>query len=135
MFNIPGTCLMEKVPGSTMGSKRRNLLTYVIIVLTLFLLLELYFGALSYIGLKGIPQIAWLFCLFSGSYFFMTTIGVIRLISHRFRIAPGRLARDVLVSAVFSVVSFALYFKSRGITATLKKAMRRRQVTICISQL
>ena len=48
--------------------------------------------------------------------FGMITVGAIRLHRQEFRIAPGRLLRDVAISATLTIAAFALLYRYLGLT-------------------
>lgn len=55
------------------------------------------------------------FAALSFVYFFLSIVWVIFLVSEKFEIDPIRLVRDIVVSAFYTIVSFAFLFKQSGI--------------------
>ena len=110
--------LWHWAPGSEPGSQQRNVLSYLFALLTCLLLIELFAGfADQLIGLATLTLV--IFPVLALIYFYLVTLGVIRLISPDFNIAPVRLARDVFISTAYTVTSFALLFQRLGIVDTL----------------
>jgi hypothetical protein len=102
----------EKIPGTTHGSKQRRFFTYVMIFWVLVMVLELVLGARVLDYWPGFTL-----ALLSGLYFVTVVFGVLFLASHKFSVAPARLAFDALVSMTSSVFSFALVFRSIGFSS------------------
>ena len=102
-------------PGSTQGSKLRHLLSYLVVLLCCLIAFDLSFGIFSKLGLDGFERIPWFFLFLAPVYFYMITIGVIRLVSCDFAINAVRLIRDIAVSALFSIFSLAYFFSQSGI--------------------
>lgn len=110
--------LIKHVPGSTSGSRARNLFSSFMLLLGILLLSELFFSWFTFVGLKPKPLFVGTLALFGFVFFFTTSLAVIRLQSERFYIAPGRLLRDIAISIFFSVIAFAVFYRSAGIIPT-----------------
>lgn len=112
--------LVNHVPGKEPGSKQRNLMSYYAILLCVVFCFDLY---ASYFDLRivGGRVAAFAFCVISVLYFYLTTIGVVRLVSKEFQLSPGRLVRDIAISVVFSILAFSLLYRSLGIVPTFCK--------------
>ena len=56
-------------------------------------------------------------CLFAFVYFYLVVVAAVFLISDKFRINPVRLIRDIMISALYTICSFAFYYKQFGIVS------------------
>lgn len=110
--------ILDLMPGSTRGSRARNLFSYSILLLGLLIGLELAFSWVGIISLTPTPLTTGVFAAFGFVFFFATTIALLRLHSANFPIAPGRLIRDIGISIGYSILSFALFYRTAGITPT-----------------
>lgn len=104
--------LFEKIPGSTRGSKQRRLFTYAMIFWLVMMVLEILVGARVLDDWPGFALAA-----LSVLYFVTVVLGVLFLASHKFTVAPVRLAFDALISMTSCVMSFALVFRSLGFSS------------------
>lgn len=105
----------EKIPGSSSGSKWRNLFSYGAIALIALLTLEAIFAQFGVPVLTDAivgPTLIFLVVL----YFIVVVVGVIFLTSHQFRPAPLRLVRDTLISIGFTILAFSVFYRNTGIT-------------------
>ncbi|MGR3502604.1 ion channel [Pseudaestuariivita sp.] len=109
---------MRLFPGSTRGSRARNAMSAFIAGLGGVILLELFFEVFSRVGFTPTPYATAMFAAFGFVFFLATTFAVIYLQSERFRISPSRLIRDIAISIFYSVVAFALYYRTVGILPT-----------------
>ena len=109
---------VDLLPGSTPGSRARNAYSFFILGLGVLLFSELWLSWFTTIGLSPQPKFIGTLALFGFAFFYTTTIAVIRLRSNMFFVAPGRLLRDIAISVFFSVVSFALFYRTAGIIPT-----------------
>ncbi|MEM9350248.1 MAG: ion channel [Pseudomonadota bacterium] len=108
--------------GSTPGSRNRNRFSFFIFSMTVVLLFELVFQWFNLIGIRPTVWTTGLLTALGFLFFSNTTIGVMRLQSEQFQVAPGRLIRDIAISIAFSIVAFALFYRSAGILATFTES-------------
>ncbi|MGF1445868.1 MAG: ion channel [Pikeienuella sp.] len=106
--------LWLRIPGSTRGSKRRNLLSYYILFVALLLMFDTYAAYFDYRIFPGVIT-AFALCAISFVYFYETTIAVVLLMSRNFEIAPVRLLRDIGISALYTILAFAVLYRALGL--------------------
>jgi len=96
----------SQIPGSDPGSRRRNAFSYLTVLSAVTLVLYVIFAG----------QSPWLFysacilCLAAFVYFYEVVVSTIFLISSDFKINPIRLIRDIMISALYAIASFAFAF-------------------------
>lgn len=109
--------IVDAMPGSTPGSRFRNLFSYVIAGVSLGLVIETIAASFGYAFFTWIGA-AWFFLAVSVMFFGAVVVGVIFLTSQHFRLSPTRLARDTMLSIIFTILVFALFHRISGITLT-----------------
>ncbi|MDJ0826241.1 MAG: ion channel [Rhodobacter sp.] len=103
------------IPGSSPGSQLRNLFTYWILFLVSVLIAEAIFAFYA----RPLLSAAWMgpvLGIFAVVYFGVVVIGAIFIVSHQLGINPLRLARDSVVSIVFTIMAFSVWYRQLGIT-------------------
>lgn len=106
--------LLACVPGSTFGSKWRRVFSYWVEGLTICLLFELWLANSDDPIIS--QRIFGLFFVATSIVFFaVVVVGVIFLTSERFRPNPIRLALDGALSIFFSILSFAVFYRTVGL--------------------
>lgn len=106
--------LWARLPGSTRGSKNRNAFSYYVILLSMLIALDTYADHFDLRVLPGGVAAIGL-VMISFTYFYATTIGVVRLVSKNFEINALRLLRDLGLSTVFAILSFSLLYRAFGL--------------------
>ena len=109
-------------PGSTWGSKRRNRLSFVALLTSILLLIDLLFG----IHIVSTTLALYAICALSPIYLYLISLAVIWLESDEFRVSPSRLIRDVAISIGFTITVFASAYWTFGITPTYNDAVAIR---------
>ena len=109
--SIPGA-LVRAIPGSTRGSKQRRFFTYVMMSWLVMMVVELLLGVRVLDSWPGFVLAA-----LSILYFIIVVLGVLFMTSHKFTVAPTRLAFDALISMLSCVMSFAIVFRSLGFSS------------------
>lgn len=111
--------MYSQMPGSTFGSKARNMLSLVAAVWTVCVLLEIIVAEATGLSpLRGTlanRALALFWVLMAIAIFTTTVLAAIRLHGRRYQIAAGRLLRDVTISACLTIVSFAWYYRFIGL--------------------
>lgn len=104
--------LQGKFPGSSHGSRYRNLLSFLCFCLSLFWIAIVYFQLEERLEFA----IASIFgCALAIAYFYEVIITAIFLISDKFQISALRLIRDIMLSAFYTICSFAFHFRQFGL--------------------
>jgi len=112
--------LLHLVPGSTIGSKARNLTSYYVLMLLALISVFIVVEPNNQYSLIS----AFVVSIFAFVYFYLVVISVILLISENFSINPVRLIRDIIISMSYTVISFAYLYKQLGIADTSVEPLR-----------
>lgn len=104
--------LRKRLPGSSRGSRYRNLLSILCFCLSLVWIGILWLEAADGFEFKVASILG---CALAFLYFYEVIIAAIFLISHRFQISPLRLIRDVMLSAFYTICSFGFHFSQFGL--------------------
>ena len=110
-----GGPILKHVPGSTRGSRIRNLFSYFVIFLCAVLIVEVSAASFGFQAFDG-WLFAWVFIAISVVYFGTVVVLVIYFTSRDFRLSPRRLARDTILSIAFTILAFAVFHRNAGIT-------------------
>lgn len=110
--------LISKVPGTTHGSKQRNLFSYLAVAWVLMLGLDLILRSNVVSGEGAIPGFAYLATLLSLLYFLSVVLIVIFLSSKHWRINSFRLARDICISSLLNILAFSHLYRELGFSLT-----------------
>ncbi len=117
-FKAGKAAVIARMPGSTNGSKARNLLSFLALFWAVALFLEAVFAA------YGVPlfvdgPVARIFAIFwslmACVVFSIICVGIVFLHSQSKPIRAGRLLRDTAFSSGYTVCSFALLFRYIGV--------------------
>jgi len=110
----------ERMPGSTVGSRLRNLFSYIGLAMAGLFLMEISISeqAFAVFDDRGNYRFwAWFWVGYSVALFGFAVLGVVYLHTERYPLAPGRLIRDVCISAATAILSFAILYRYLGITS------------------
>lgn len=99
------------IPGSDPSSRRRNAFSYFYVVLSALILLGIFFADKN--AVFAISSVV--ICLLAFVYFYEVVVTAIYLISSDFKINSVRLMRDIFISALYTICSFAFYYKQFGL--------------------
>lgn len=113
--------LYELMPGSSSGSKARNMISATAAIWTAIVLVEIIFAELFEIAfLKGVDwnrTLASFWVTMAFVVFAFNVLAVIRLHNKNYLISGGRLIRDVTISASLTIVSFAWFYRYAGLSS------------------
>lgn len=107
--------LLDKFPGSTQGSRIRNLFSYWALFCIGVLSCEAIFEPLTGPFIKA----SWagpFFSIAAVTYFIIVVVGVIFVVSKKAGIDSLRLARDGMISIVLTILAFSIWYRHLGIT-------------------